>query len=635
MANKPFRVNRSALPTEDARKMFNPVNCFAKGELTMGADEKPRLAGNCQVVQFGKNRNGNNCMFVCQADFSEVQREHPVLASFVFDHMGRVIDLYYGNSVATPTWRTNVCDGTRASFGFLPPPPPPQQPQIMPMFSYRMNKINDQLKQNAKNMSKDEIDALLRKKNKLKEEYEAEAAEAAKNAKTARDAYDELLKNPRWGCARVLKGPLEFIGCQRNVDRWSSSASLVEGVPYVSCVEVSADFDNQFDTSPENLPKIKPYFEHIPLTETSRYGAIGREYYDSMGFENRFGNTGFQSFLVMDSNGTSMIETRQGSCSRPEPIPPRLSVSKPETRQKFEVELRKGRGSVQKEMAALKWLEIEMHQLVFPEGPIDETFADVSFRWVHDFSMKFKAPAVSLSSDALAKMMERTLQQQRVLPGSTQTFAPAMVAPAMRQSIFSAIATGSPLYKQPVTSCKCTPTNHNPTCKNRFCKYRYASVQCFSFEWPIRRIVSEPPEFVRLLAEQIFESQDGERRKKLAAEVAETKRKAAADAKKAAADAKREEKKEEATLRKAEAAAAKASGVLPASLRSRRAPSASAAPVASSAVASSAVASSASAEPASRKRKTASAASQSESSKKTKGGFKSRSKSKSKRRVHK
>ena len=618
MANKPFRVNRSALPTEDARKMFNPVNCFAKGELTMGADEKPRLAGDCQVVQFGKNRNGNNCMFVCQADFSEVQREHPVLASFVFDHMGRVIDLYYGNSVATPTWRTNVCDGTRASFGFLPPPPPPQQPQIMPMFSYRMNKINDQLKQNAKNMSKDEIDALLRKRNKLKEEYEAEAAEAAKKAKTARDAYDELLKNPRWGCARVLKGPLDFIGCQRE-DRWSSSVSLVEGVQYVSCVEVSADFDNQFDTSPENLPKIKPYFEHIPLTGTSRYGASGRYYYNPGGLspENQFGNTGFQSFVVMDSNGTSMIETRQGSCSRPEPIPPRLSVSKPETRQKFEVELRKRHASVRTEMAALKWLE--MNPLVFPEGPIDETFADVSFRWVHDFSMKFKAPAVSLSSDALAKMMERTLQQQRVLPGSTQTFRPAMVAPAMRQSIFSAIATGSPPYRQPVTSCKCTPTNHNPTCKNRFCKYRYASVQCFSFEWPIRRIVSEPPDFVRLLAEQIFESQDGERKKKLAAEVAETKRKAAAD-KKAA----------EATLRKAEAAAAKASGVppaQPASLRSRRAPSASAAPV----VASSAVASSASAEPASRKRKPASAASQSESSKKTKGG----SKSKSKRRVRK
>ena len=129
--NKPFRVNRSALPTDDARQMFNTENCFAKGELTMGADNKSRLAGNCQVVQFGKNRNGNSCMFVCQADFSEVeQKERPVLASFVFDQMGRVIDLHYGNSAATPEWKTHVDDGTRASFGFLPPPSQPQPSSV-------------------------------------------------------------------------------------------------------------------------------------------------------------------------------------------------------------------------------------------------------------------------------------------------------------------------------------------------------------------------------------------------------------------------------------------------------------------------------------------------------------------------
>ena len=583
MSNKPFRVNRSALPTADARQMFNTENCFAKGVLVPGERSKPRLAGNCQVVQFGKNSSGNDCMFACQADFSEVeQKERPVLASFVFDHLGRVIDLYYGNSEATPSWRTNVHNGTRASFGFLPQPS----------------------------------------------------------------------QTPKWGCTRVLKGPLDFIGCQRQY-----SAPLVEGVPFVSCVEVSADFDKKLFMSPQDEMNVTPYFEHVPLTGTSKYGSSSREYYDTETFANTCGNLGHDSFVVLHPNGiTSTLETRQGSCPHPKPIPPRLSVSNPETRKQFEVELKNGHKSALLEIPALNWLET--HPLVFPRGPIDETFADAAFGWVHDFSMKFKAPAVSLSSDALAKMMERTLQQQRVLPGSTQTFTPAMVAPAMRQSIFSAIATGSPLYRQPVNSCKCTPTNHNPTCKNRFCQYRYASVQCFSFEWPIRRIVSGPPELVILLADQIVESQDVERRKKLAAEVAEATRKAdaekkAADAAKKAADsdAKRVEKnaaaREATVLRKEAAAAAKASGVATAtpSLRGRRAmilvaSSASAAPVASSAapVASSAapVASSASAAPAAQKRKTsasASAAPPSESRKKKKGG--SKSKSKSKRRVRK
>jgi hypothetical protein len=583
MSNEPFRVNRSALPTADARQMFNTENCFAKGVLVPGERSKPRLAGNCQVVQFGKNSSGNDCMFACQADFSEVeQKERPVLASFVFDHLGRVIDLYYGNSEATPSWRTNVHNGTRASFGFLPQPS----------------------------------------------------------------------QTPKWGCTRVLKGPLDFIGCQRQY-----SAPLVEGVPFVSCVEVSADFDKKLFMSPQDERNVTPYFEHVPLAGTSKYGSSSREYYDTETFANTCGNLGHDSFVVLHPNGrTSTLETRQGSCPHPKPIPPRLSVSNPETRKQFEVELKNGHKSALLEIPALNWLET--HPLVFPRGPIDETFADAAFGWVHDFSMRFKAPAVSLSSAALATMMESSLLRQSGLPNSAKASTLAMFAPAMRNDLFASLATTTRPAKPIATSCNCTPTKHEPMCKNRFCQFRYASVQRFSFEWPMRRIVSGPPELVILLADQIVESQDVERSKKLAAEVAEATRKADAakkaadDAKKAAdADAKRAEKnaaaREATVLRKEAAAAAKASGVATAtpSLRGRRAMilvASSAAPVASSAapVASSAapVASSASAAPAAQKRKTsasasASAAPPSESRKKKKGG--SKSKSKSKRRVRK
>ena len=148
----PFRVNRSALPLM-VQTLFNPEHCFARGGLTMGANGKPVLTGNCQVVQFGKNHTGNNCMFVCQTDFTKGER--PVLASFVFDHMGRVIELYYGNSAATPAWRTHVDDGTRASFGYLPPP---SLESLLNTFwllqiDSKIKKINQQLKQHHSSMT--------------------------------------------------------------------------------------------------------------------------------------------------------------------------------------------------------------------------------------------------------------------------------------------------------------------------------------------------------------------------------------------------------------------------------------------------------------------------------------------------
>ena len=608
---KPFKINWPALPTTDARQLFNPGDCFARGGLTMGADGKPVLTGNCQVAQFGKNRNGNNCMFVCQTDFSEVsQRERPVLASFVFDHMGRVIDLYYGNSAANPSWKTNVHDGTRASFGFLSPPPP-QQPQIMPMYSYRMNQINTQLKQNAKNMSEDDRDALQRKKDRLKAEYAAEAEEAAKTAKAAREAYDELIKTPRWGCTRVLKGPLEFLGCQRR-DRTPYTSLVVEGFPYVSCVEVFADFDKELDVSQE--AKIKPYFKHDPVTGKSEYGASGYEFYDGQGFGNVCGNTGFRSFVVLHPSGTiSTIETRQGTCPNQKPVPPSLSVSNPETRKKFEVELRKGHGSVLSEMRALKWLET--NPLVFPEGPSDETFADSAFVWIHKLSMQFKEPGLSLSSAAMAEIIGR------------RTSSAAWLAPAMRSGVFAS------LVQQPATvprrtpiSCNCTPTNRDPMCLHQFCQFRHAAPERLSFVWPRIQFAScEPAARSALEGETLAAAAAAAAKQQAAAAAAEAAaaKQQAAEEKKAAAAAAKQKASEE---RKAAAAAAP-----PASLRGRRTSSAAPSVVASSA-APSVVASSAAAVPASAARKRTPSISR-ESTKKKKGG--SKSKSKSKRRVRK
>lgn len=133
--------------------MFNPVNCFAKGKLVLGKDEKPVLTGNCQVMQFGKNSSGNDCMFVCQMDFTEgsQQRVRPVLASFVFDRVGRVIDLYYGNSAETPSWETNVHDGTRASFGNLPPL---SLESLLSPTQSKLNEINREFQLNHREMQR-------------------------------------------------------------------------------------------------------------------------------------------------------------------------------------------------------------------------------------------------------------------------------------------------------------------------------------------------------------------------------------------------------------------------------------------------------------------------------------------------
>jgi len=531
---KPFKVNRSNLPTDDMRQLFNPARCFAKGGLTMKGN-KPVLAGECQVVQFGRNSSGNNCMFVCQANLSESAQLHrPVLASFVFDHEGFVIDLYYGNSDKRPEWRNSIRFGTRASFGFQPPPPSSQVPQSHAMLSFRIQEINEELKK--ANMTEDEIDLLLRKKARIKEEYEEEAK--------ARKAYDELIKTPRWGCTSVLKGPLNFTGCQRRDSR-ESSVSLVEGFPYVSCVMAHGEFDDKLDTSPENLPNIKPYFKHDPVTGESKYGASGVQYYDGYGFENVAGNQGFESFVVTNSRGmTSTMETRNGSCPYPKPIPDHLRVSNPETNTKFKRMLMKGNASLRSEMKALQW--IARTPLVFPTA-IDSTFADRAFDWVHALSLEFEVPSrLSLSDAAMVKMIKST----------TKASVAAMHSPAMRETLLAKI-TELPIGPRTIfKSCECTPMRHNPNCPNILCPFRHARLEELDFVWPRVRFAScEPAARLALEDEMLQEAAAAAAKQQAAA--------AAAAAKQQAADAKREQKNSRA--RQATAASAVAASAVAAS----------------------------------------------------------------------
>jgi hypothetical protein len=547
---KPFKINRSALPTESARQLFNTENCFARGELTM-AHGKPVLTGECQVVQFGRNSRGNNCMVVCQTDFSIWNNQQsPVLASFVFDHQGRAIEFYFGNSVMVPTFRTKVHNGTRASFGFQPPPPPPQLKPPQPNASWlsRIREINEELRHHHNEMSKEKKTNFNTEKRELISMLEKEEADALEAAKAARDAYDELIKTQRWGCTSVLKGPLEFVGCQR-------------GSQYVSCVEVSADFNQQLDTSPENLPNIKPYFKYDPVTKISTVGASATEYYDGYGFGNVGGNQGFQSFVVSDSNGRiSTMETRQGSCPYPKPIPERLRASFPETNKKFKLMLMKGNASLRSEMKALKWLADEETRLEFPTE-IDSTFAARAFVWVHELSTKFEVPRVlSLSDAALTKMIKST----------TKASVAAMHSPAMRESLLAEM-TKLPIGPKPIfKSCECNPMRHNPNCPNTLCPFRHARLEELGFVWPRLHFASGEPGARQALEDEISgatraEAAASEAKHKVLAAASEAKHKAlaAAVAKQQAADANQEERNSRArkatALRKASAAAASSS----------------------------------------------------------------------------
>ena len=390
-------------------------------------------------------------------------------------------------------------------------------------------------------MNKDEIELLIRKKARIKEEYEEEAAELAKAAKEARDEYnklmDELMKNPKWGCTSVLKGPVEFIGCERKNHR-------DPGFPCVSCVTTSGDFDYKFDTSPENLPKIKPYFKYDPVIGKSQYGASGTEYYDGEGFSNVHGNLGFESFVVRESNGRmSTRDTRQGSCPYPKPVPPELSVKNPDTREKFQLMLVKGNTSTLSERKALKWLET--HPLVFP-NVIDSTFADRAFDWVHALSIQFQEPLkLSLPSATISKMMG----------SSTQASVAAMQSPGMRQLLLSKL-TKQPMERKSIfKGCKCTPTVRDPTCQNQFCPFRNAVIQRVGFEWPQLEFASGDPAARLALEDEISGATRAEAAKQEAAAAAA----AAAAAKQKREDEKREERNaraRSATARRRESAAA-------------------------------------------------------------------------------
>lgn len=629
--NTPFRVKRSALPSS-VQQLFNPKNCFARGGLTMDAESNPVLTGNCQVMQFGKNHTGNDCMFVCQANFSD-ESYRPVLASFVFNHEGRVIESYFGNSDAAPSRRTNIRDGTRASFGYLPPPPHPQ-PQhsnstvVSRITLSRITAINDILKDSiARNkMTKAEISALNQEKHKLKVILDKEAEEAAKTAKMAHaaalDTYAARLKTPTWGCTQVLKGQLDFIGCQRADSRYHSF-SLVEGFPYVECVTTSAEFDAILDTSPENIGKITPYFKYDPVTGNTMYGASGSQYYDGHGFGNVHGNQGFQSFVVGNPNDERMrpMETRQGSCPYPKAVPPKLSAMNPNTQKEWERHLREGNESLRDQMKALNWLAD--NPLEFPtKEPINSAFAHDAFGWVHELSIKFKPSRLSLSSDAMTKM----------LASSTHASHAAMHPSAMRSELFKRLTAqpfGSIGVRPLINTCNCTPTNRSPRCLNHLCPFKHTRLARLQFEWPTFELLDSGDPAARTaldsgILESVAEASEAATAKQQAAEAAEEKQRAA--------DAAREAKNARASAATAQRRLAAASAE-----PARRATRPSAAALASAVAPARGTkrapesAASASAGP-------ASASASTTTKKKKKGGSKtkskSKSKSKSKRRFH-
>jgi hypothetical protein len=546
----PIEMNRSALP-RSVQPLFNPKHCFALGELTM-VEGKPVLTGNCQVVQFGKNHTGNDCLFLCQWEDFPDKSYRPVLVSVEFDHRGRPINIYFGNSAAHIT---QVHDGTRASFGYLPPPPQPQLQPHQPDSTVLscIAAINDRLKMFHKSMEKAEIAKLNSDKHYLKVRLDKEAADAAQAAKAAHaaalDVYAAHLKSPTWGCTSVLKGSLEFVGCHRRNLRDHHSVSLVEGFPYVECVTASAGFDAKFDMSPQEIVKITPYFKYDPLTGNTMYGASGSQFYDGYGFGNRFGAQGFRSFVVSDPNDGSFrpTETRQGSCPYPDetPVPPTLSALNPNTQKEWIRRLRKGNESLRDQMKALEWLA--ENPLVFPTGPIDSAFAARAFGWVRELSIKFQPSR--LSFDAMAEML------------AIHASPAAMHPSAMRAELFK-VLTVPPIGARHINSCDCTPMKHNPRCLNHLCPFKHTRLARLQFEWPIFELFDSGDPAARSALESELSgaaaaasaAATAKQQAAAKAEAAEEKRRADQDRKNAAA-------RQATALRKA-AAAAKASAAL-------------------------------------------------------------------------
>jgi len=311
------------------------------------------------------------------------------------------------------------------------------------------------------------------------------------------------------------------------------------------------EFDDKFDTSPEQIRNIKPHYKYDPVTGESKYGASGVQYYDGYGFDNVAGNLGFESFVVTNSRGmTSTRETRQGSCPYPKPVPTRLSVSNPETKKEFQIMLANANTSLRAEMKALKWLET--HPLAFPTAAIDSTFADAAFDWIHELSIEFEEhPRLSLTPAAMAKMMD----------SRTNASLAAMHSPAMRQTLFAALTKQSIGPKPILNSCKCTSMDHNPNCPNLVCPFRHARLERLGFQWPRVRFASgEPAARLALEDEMLQEAAKASAKQQAAA--------AAAAAKQQAADAKREQRNSRA--RQATAASAATASAEPSTSVRRR-----------------------------------------------------------------
>ena len=443
----PFKVNRDDFPTSGLRYLLNPKHCFAQGNFEKTGNHIA-LGGLCRLVQFGTNPKGKNCMFVLDGNVSPSENPlppHSMMAmSLQFNDMGRVDDVRFGNGAAS--WQMNIPNGTHASFGYLPTNPRKHSELTNPADKATIEAIELRLKTEKATLTTSERDALLLERKQI------------------------LEPEPLWGCTRVLKGSFDFFGCERNMSgekRANPSIEVVDGYPYVSCVQASRVLDEKFQMSPEDVSKIQPFFEHDFVNRVVRHGTHSTQFYDGEGFGNLFGIAGHDSFVHLNPNGSiNAVETRNGHPVKP--IPRHLSVLVPETRTKFEAKLKEGVATLKTDMNALQWLA--SHPLHFPPGgDIPQPFVNDAFRWVQDLSMQCK-PYLDLKAS------------HPTFPRRT----PQSMAPAMSRHLFKMLTT--PLFpgsegSKKIMKCKCTATEHDKLCKNAICPW-YAKLESDRFIWP-------------------------------------------------------------------------------------------------------------------------------------------------------
>lgn len=427
--NAPFHVEIDDFPTEKLRALFGPSNCFAQGNFAK-TGENIKLDGNCRIVKFGKTRQGRNCMFVLDGDVSAATSLSVGLL-FEFDHLGRVVDFRFGNGVSA--WRMNIPNGTCASFGEITKDIP--YAKLSPQEKAAVDAIDDSASTPAEKM--------LQKQ--------------------------KIMRPVSWGLKHVLKGSFQFVGCVRHdLVRGNDYIKLDHGIPCVSCVHADRELDETFEMTQDNEDKVQPYFEYNPITKTAKYGSKSGQYYDGEGFSNRFGNPGHESFMVFNSSGMRVVETRIGHSPYPRAIPSRLSAN--HSRDVFKDRLMSCFASVQLDLVPLRWLET--HPLVFPSAQVELNFVGTAFNWIQELSTKFKH-RVGLSTASLKSVLS-----------SRHMSVAATLAPGVKQHLFGKLAKQHPLsHKQVMTHCKCTPTHRDPMCQNMFCPYQHVRNN-FEFVWP-------------------------------------------------------------------------------------------------------------------------------------------------------